>query len=234
LSLSDQAPSLVRISTFAFLVKNLIRQRGLQRIGGFAHLTGTGMAIPWGLFDASDLATSDLVEDLSLGLQLHQKGFPAQLVESARVTSPAASSEGTFAQRERWEGGYLRVSAAVAPLLLGKAAARRDWRLALCALDLFVPPVALLTTTNALVFVSLTGIFAAGGTSSSSPILAGLLLATTACVLIMAWWVEFRKSLRLGDVAAVPLYVIKKLPSYARLLVKGPPREWTRGERREM
>ena len=41
------APPMVQISNFAFLIKNLVRQRGLQRLAGRAHLTGTGMAMPW-------------------------------------------------------------------------------------------------------------------------------------------------------------------------------------------
>ena len=47
---------MVQLSSFAFLVKNLVRQRGLQRIAGKVHLTGTGMALPWRLFDQADLA----------------------------------------------------------------------------------------------------------------------------------------------------------------------------------
>src|SRR5206468_10022091 len=37
---------LVQISSCAFMIKNLVRQRALQRLAGRAHLTGTGMALP--------------------------------------------------------------------------------------------------------------------------------------------------------------------------------------------
>ncbi|MCZ9335661.1 hypothetical protein, partial [Klebsiella pneumoniae] len=37
---------MVEISSFAFMIKNLVRQRGLVRTGGPALLTGTGMAFP--------------------------------------------------------------------------------------------------------------------------------------------------------------------------------------------
>ena len=64
------AAPLVRISTFAFLLRNLIRQRGLRRLSDRALLQGTGMALPWRMFDAAPLATASLAEDLRLGLDL--------------------------------------------------------------------------------------------------------------------------------------------------------------------
>src|SRR5690606_23836952 len=57
------APPMVQISSFAMLVKNLYRSRGMQRLGGAALLTGTGMAFPWKLFAGADLATGSIVED---------------------------------------------------------------------------------------------------------------------------------------------------------------------------
>src|SRR4029078_13711834 len=47
------ASPLVQLSTFAFMLKNLVRQRGLQRLAGRVHLTGTGMAMPFDMFRAS-------------------------------------------------------------------------------------------------------------------------------------------------------------------------------------
>ena len=44
---------LVQLSSFGFMLKNLVRQRGLQRLAGRVHLTGTGMAMPFQLFQAS-------------------------------------------------------------------------------------------------------------------------------------------------------------------------------------
>src|SRR5213075_1226408 len=63
---ATSSPS-VQLSTFAFFIKNVIRQRALQRLAGRAHLLGTGMALPWSIFERSDLATSSIVEDLKLG-----------------------------------------------------------------------------------------------------------------------------------------------------------------------
>src|SRR5205814_2969445 len=45
------AGPMVQLSSFAFMVKNLIRQRALQRLADRTHLTGTGMALPWPIFE---------------------------------------------------------------------------------------------------------------------------------------------------------------------------------------
>jgi hypothetical protein len=117
------ASPLVQLSTFAFMIKNLIRQRGLQRLAGRAHLTGTGMALPWNLFASANLGGSNIVEDLALGLELADRATAPKLVSRATVWSPAASESGTLVQRSRWEGGYLATALKTAPAALGGACA---------------------------------------------------------------------------------------------------------------
>ncbi|QNP43111.1 glycosyltransferase [Sphingomonas daechungensis] len=102
------APPLVQLSTFAFLIKNLVRQRGLQRMAGRVHLTGTGMAMPFSLFDASSHVRSSVVEDLALGLELSDAGHPPVLVTNAFVWSGGSTERGTLTQRRRWEGALSR------------------------------------------------------------------------------------------------------------------------------
>ncbi|MGB7407652.1 MAG: glycosyltransferase family 2 protein, partial [Pontixanthobacter sp.] len=60
ISQPDQPP-LVAISNFAMLIKNLVRARGLMRLGGGASLFGTGMAFPWPMFARLQLATDNAV-----------------------------------------------------------------------------------------------------------------------------------------------------------------------------
>src|SRR5439155_19675525 len=59
------AGPLVQISSFAFMIKNLVRQRALQRLASRAHLTGTGMALPWPIFERANLGGANIVEDLA-------------------------------------------------------------------------------------------------------------------------------------------------------------------------
>ena len=83
----ESSPS-VQISTFAFFVRNVVRQRALQRLVGRVHLLGTGMAFPWPDFDREQIATDDIVEDLRLGIELAEAGRPPLFVEGAEVWSP--------------------------------------------------------------------------------------------------------------------------------------------------
>jgi len=82
-----QSSPLVQLSTFGFMLKNLVRQRGLQRLAGRVHLTGTGMAMPFPLFRASAQTRSSIVEDLALGLELAAAGHSPMLVSNARWRS---------------------------------------------------------------------------------------------------------------------------------------------------
>src|SRR3546814_5535943 len=97
---------LVSISNFAMLIKNLVRARGLSRLGGGALLFGTGMAFPWKLFSTMPLATANMVEDLELGIALAHTGVSVRFDDMALVTSPAANLANSRGQRSRWEHGF--------------------------------------------------------------------------------------------------------------------------------
>lgn len=222
-----RAPALVQISTFAFMIKNLVRQRGLQRIAGRVHLTGTGMAFPWTVFAGADLGGSNIVEDLALGLELSRGTARPTLIEAATVWSPAASADGTLVQRRRWEGGYLATALKTAPPALMRSLAQADV-LGLCgALDLCVPPLALLFVLNAIaLLLTLVGI-ALGG--ALWPVLAQIATGTLAIVaLALAWSREGRRFASGASLLRLPLYVLWKLPLYAGLARRGAPKEWLR------
>lgn len=222
---------LVRISSFAFMVKNVIRQRALQRIAGCVHLTGTGMALPWTLFQNLNLATAAIVEDLGLGLDLASRGHPPQFVETATVRSPSASQTGTLDQRRRWEGGFLQTAAVVAPRAIGRSLKNRDWRALAAALDLIIPPVALLVALN-FVAVSMLGAAAFFGIIQGWLAWLALGLFSSAMLGVLAVWAtQGRHILSFWDLLLAPTYVVWKIPHYLRLLIAGAPRQWIRGER---
>jgi cellulose synthase/poly-beta-1,6-N-acetylglucosamine synthase-like glycosyltransferase len=220
-------PPLVQISTFAFLIKNLIRQRGLQRLAGTAHLTGTGMALPWHIFSAVDLGGSNIVEDLALGLQLAEGEAPPVLVEGATVWSPAASPDGTLVQRRRWEGGYLATAVSTAPRALVRSLAGAGLRRLCAALDLCVPPLALLAVVNAIAFAIalLAAVAGAGSWPLAVQVAAGILAFLA---LALAWAREGRRFASGPTLLRLPLYVIWKLPMYLGLVRRGAPEEWLR------
>lgn len=231
--LEPSVPSgpLVQVSSFAFLVRNLIRQRGLQRLAGSVHLTGTGMALPWALFDSADLATSNIVEDVKLGIELGQAGAHPVLVEESRVWSAHAEQANTLAQRSRWEGGFLALAKAAAPGLIGRGIRHLSPRTLFAGLDLLVPPLALLVMINGAMILALAALAAGGAINWLLPLVVGATGVLAAIVLLLAWWREGRAFLSPASLARLPLYVLWKVPMYLRLARSGAPKVWQRTER---
>lgn len=224
------APPFVQVSNFAFMVRNLVRQRGLQRLAGRVHLTGTGMAFPWTLFAEADLGGASIVEDLNLGVSLAAKGHAAVLVEDANVWSAAATVGQTLQQRERWEGGFLTNALPAGLRGLWRSAVRLDRRGMIAAIDLCIPPLVVLGLLNggALILLGLAAALT-GSTFALAAVLAATALAGAAVGL--AWLREGRAYASAGAIACIPVYAARKLPMYARLLVRGAPRDWVRTDR---
>jgi cellulose synthase/poly-beta-1,6-N-acetylglucosamine synthase-like glycosyltransferase len=224
------APPMVQISSFAMVVKNLYRSRGMQRLGGAALLTGTGMAFPWKLFAGAELATGSIVEDLAFGIAMTREGHPPRLVEEAGVRSAPAGMADALAQRTRWEHGFLQTLRRQAfPLLLGGL--RRGSRAeTLLGLHLIVPPLALLLMLAAVALILQTAMFLLGG--SLAPLIAlGSLTGLALTLVALAWLVGGRPFLSTAALLRAPLYVLWKLPLYAKFLRK-PEAIWTRTPRR--
>lgn len=218
---------LVAVSTFAFMLKNLVRQRGLQRLAGSVHLAGTGMAFPWTLFDHDRLATSSIVEDVKLGVELTSMGKGPMLVPAATVWSNPSSAAGTLVQRTRWEGGYIALALEVAPKLLRHAFATLDPR-ALCrGLDLCVPPVALLAVLNLAILTVAIALTITASVSWWPVTLLLVALSAAALAVLFAWWREGRKFISVGQLACVPFYIMWKLPLYLGMRRRGST-EWLR------
>ena len=222
-----RAPPLVQISSFAFMIKNLVRQRGLQRLAGRVHLTGTGMALPWDVFICADLGGSNVVEDLALGVDLADRAAMPRLVSQSTVLSPASSTRGTLVQRRRWEGGYLAVAMSTGPAALLRSLRRVDLEDFCAAFDLLVPPVALLVLANfvALVLGGLCVLVHGPAWPLFTQLAVGIF---TAFVVAAAWLIEGRRFVSGRTLLFLPLYVLWKLPMYAGLVRRGAPKEWLR------
>jgi cellulose synthase/poly-beta-1,6-N-acetylglucosamine synthase-like glycosyltransferase len=223
------AAPMVQVSNFAFVIKNLVRQRALARLAGRVNLTGTGMAFPWPVFRDAPLATSDIVEDLALGLDLGRAGKPPLFAPDSTVWSAASSAEGTLKQRTRWEGGFLATSlrqALPAALRAILHARPRDlWG----ALSLGVPPLTLLLLLDIVIALVAAALVLAG--ASPVPALVMVALLVLAGVgLAIAWHRVGRPFLSGAAAARLPLYMLWKVPMYLRLLVARPT-TWLRAGR---
>ena len=220
---------LVQISNFAMLVKNLVRQRGGNRLGAPALMMGSGMAFPWSRFAALDLATGNIVEDLAIGLELIEAGAPPAFEEAAQTWSVPSNVAGTETQRARWEGGFMATARSTALPLLGRGLVRLRWPEIWMGLHLMVPPLTLLLMVNVLVWIA-TSLLALAGIVAPFQLSSALLAAMLASVLL-AWLVAGRAMLEPRMLVRLPFYLFWKLALYARLVRKKEEQAWVRTER---
>lgn len=220
---------MVQISGFAFLVKNLVRQAGIARIGAPAVLTGSGMAFPWDAFVAAPLATNDIVEDLAIGVALASAGAAPRFDAGAIIWTAPATGGATIAQRTRWEHGFVATARRVAlPLVVGGIRHGRPG-LAWLGLHVAVPPLALLLGIDGAALIVLTLLWALG--AAAVPLVAGVVLVgVVALGVVLGWARHGRAQVSAGALARAPLYLLWKLPIYLKL-VRGAETRWVRTER---
>ena len=224
------AAPMVQISNFAFAVKNVLRQRGLRRIGAAAVLTGSGMAFPWPLFDALDLATGNVVEDLVLGVELVRRGAAPRFAEDALVLSDASGDAGTRTQRARWEAGYLATARDYGVGLILGGVVRGDWKRLWMGVHLSIPPLTLLLIANAAMGGLLAGaaLFGLGW----PPLVAGATMLTlVGLAVVLAWLAVGRPYASGGTLLRLPLYFVWKLAIYAGIATGRQRVAWIRTER---
>ena len=224
------ASPLASISNFAMLIKNLVRARGLERLGGGTLLFGTGMAFPWKLFSTLDLATAHAVEDLQLGLSLAKQGIRVGFEDTALVTSPAASVADSSGQRSRWEHGFLQTAlrSGLPMLLTGILMGSRH--LLFIGAHMLVLPLAMLIVISVMALLLIIVLFWAGyGSLQPVLILLGSLFLLTIS-LLAAWWKEGRKVISGRTLLMIPFYVMWKLPIYIRFFTARQT-AWNRTQR---
>lgn len=218
------------ISALAFLVRNRARPMGLRRLGFPCLLTGTGVAFPWHVIADAPLESVSIVEDMQLSVDLAVLGAPAMFFPETTVTSaPPALPDAARRQRTRWEHGHLHVLVSQVPRLLAAGARQRRLDLFVLALDICVPPLALLTTVlmSALTMSTAAGLWGASWYPA-------VILASGAFLLIssiIAAWARFGLgTVRLRSLLAIPFYILWKAPIYVSFLL-GRQRAWVRTER---
>jgi cellulose synthase/poly-beta-1,6-N-acetylglucosamine synthase-like glycosyltransferase len=222
-----------KVAEFAWRVKNWLRPLGLRALGLPCQLMGTGMAFPWDVIDAVDLASGLIVEDLKLGLDLALAGNPPMFCPSAAVTSAFPSSvEGVQGQRLRWEQGHIGLILMAAPRLIFTAITRANLGLLALALDLAVPPLSLLATL--VMTTSVIGVLATVlGFSSTAMLISTISLVGLVVGVFLSWLKFGRDVLPPAAILLVVPYMIGKLPLYRMMLSRKFNSQWTRTDRRK-
>jgi cellulose synthase/poly-beta-1,6-N-acetylglucosamine synthase-like glycosyltransferase len=205
-----------RVSAFAVAVANYVRPLGLQRMGFSCGLKGTGMAFPWHIIGQSNLRNGNLVEDLKLSIDLAQKGIPTLFCPEAVTTSYCpTTAEAMLSQRIRWEHGHLQLILEEVPRLIWASLVRHNGDIFASALNLLIPPLALLVYFLGAA-LAITVLAQAFGASSSG--LIALLTATIALFVsvLLVWWRYGREFLPLHGLGATPFYVLQKFSIYVK------------------
>jgi cellulose synthase/poly-beta-1,6-N-acetylglucosamine synthase-like glycosyltransferase len=233
LLLPPPSPSpLAKVSAFAFLVRNRVRPLGLARVGMPCHLTGTGMAIPWDVVRLAPAYGAALVEDLAMGIDLANLGYPPRYTDEIHVVSVLPEAQNAArGQRRRWEHGHLDTSRSKAPRLIRDGLRKGRAELLALGLDLLVPPLALLVGVLVLSLAITCASTVWLGTSFLAPsLLGGLLVLMGATVLLV--WVRFARHLiGLSELLTIPLYLLWKIPVYLSFAIRGRQKTWERTER---
>jgi cellulose synthase/poly-beta-1,6-N-acetylglucosamine synthase-like glycosyltransferase len=220
-----------QVAQFAWRVKNWIRPLGLKALGLPCQLMGTGMAMSWSVVRSVNLANGSIVEDLRLGLDLAQAGYPPFFCPSARVTSEFASSaKGAKIQRERWEQGHIQTILIAAPRLAWRGISQRNGGLVALALDLAVPPLSLLAilVIGTFLVASLTALF--GLPSAAIPISVADVSALMLTI-FFAWLKCGRDVLPAKAALSIVPYVFGKLSVYGRILSQRLDARWIKTDR---
>jgi cellulose synthase/poly-beta-1,6-N-acetylglucosamine synthase-like glycosyltransferase len=219
----------LRIAEFAAIVKNLVRPLGYQKLGLPCMLMGTGMALPWSAVVRADFATGHIVEDMKLGIDLASVGFPPLLSTESEVVSYFPDSVQGFAiQRTRWEHGHLSLVLEV-PRLIARAIRLRNGSLLAMALDLAVPPLALLALVITATVAASTIPAVLHG--EIGPLLLSAALLLLLCMAIAIAWARFARSIiTFTELAFAPLYALAKIPMYLRFIHRKQV-DWVRSAR---
>jgi hypothetical protein len=194
----------VRMAAFAWAMHNQVRPFGMHRLGLPCQLMGTGMAFPWTCVAGAEFASGHLAEDQQLGLKLAAAGHAPRLCPGpwwrAGFRWQTAALEG---QRKRWEHGHLSLVAGVPPLLWRALRTRNAAALAL-AVDLCIPPLALLAL---LLLVSCGFAWMAGEGAWRWPRrrYGGARVAGFRRAVLLAWSSVGRRWVRLSELASLPL-----------------------------
>lgn len=220
-----------RLSEFAYVVKSWTRPLGFYRIGMPMLLMGSGMAFPWQQVADAHLAHGSIVEDMKLGIDLTKQRLAPRFCPEAFVSSLFPEhSEGEDSQRKRWEHGHLGMIAKEGIPLLWRGIKTFDIEMIAMALDLCVPPLALLFLL-ALVFavISAAACLVSG---QWAPWGWGVLLFVifSSCVLI-AWIKHGRNILSMKALLSfAPVYAFRKIKLYLGFFVNRQV-EWVKSRK---
>ena len=189
------------------------------------------MAFPWTVLRSAQLGTGNIVEDMKLSVDLALAGYPPRLCPEAELSGASAPDRrSAIKQRTRWEHGHVQTLVRFAPRLISAGLIRVRPSLLGLGLELSVPPLSLVCAgwlmllTACLIWWQILG-------GSWAPFALSILPMSYAGCAVFAGWIKFgRKMLPLTSLLLAPMYILWKIPIYAKMLV-ARERNWDRTDR---
>jgi cellulose synthase/poly-beta-1,6-N-acetylglucosamine synthase-like glycosyltransferase len=215
------------VSSEACWIKNVLRPRGLHRLGLPCLINGSGVAAPFRLLRDIGHGEGSIAEDYQLTIDLLREGHPTRFVPAAGIRSPLpVGREAGLRQRRRWEHGYLQILLFQAPRLLLEGLFGFDRRRVALGLELLVPPLSLMAIAWGVgLSASLVAVVAGQADPWADRALwlhlgLGAVLALSLGIAVL----RFRGARRVARlILAMPRYALAKVPTYLQF--------WTRRER---
>jgi 1,2-diacylglycerol 3-beta-glucosyltransferase len=220
-----------RLMVIAFTLFHAVRSSARERLGLSAGLRGNGMAFAIGLLRRIPSRAYSIVEDVEYGCEIGLNGVRVVYAEEAVVMSEMPTTGASArSQRERWEGGRMRLVREYVPKLIGRGLREGSGVKLDLAADLLVPPLATLGLANVLglTLAVLLNVFGNVG-----PAL--IVLWTVSLLALIAYVARGAAMARVGprvilDLAWAPVYAVWKLTLLFRRR-KTSRSEWVRTQR---
>ncbi len=226
-----------RLLHIAFTAFHDVRSSGRERLGVSCGLRGNGMAFSAEALRRVPHTAFSIVEDLEYGIALGRAGIRVAYAHEAWVQghmpTDAKSSE---SQRDRWEGGRRLIRKRDGRKLVTEAVRTHDPVLADLAADVYVPPLAQLSSAlvglSAVAFVGSAFSVRLTGRSWVSPFIGAAGLAGLGAHVAEGWRRSGTGLAGLADLARAPMYVAWKIGLKVTGRGRGAaPAEWVRTQR---
>lgn len=223
-----------RLLYTAFVIYNHIRPLGRAALGLSDGLRGNGMVFRREVLEAVPWKAFGLVEDIEYANRLVLSGRRVLYVPQAKLYGQAPGNrQAATTQRMRWESGRFSQARHDLPALLGRALRRADFNAFDRAMDLLIPPLALL----AMLLLGLAALdslcwFILGGGWLGATLWGWLVLLGSMGLFVIGSLVVARApGWAYLALLSAPVYIVWKLQIYLRLLVKRAPDQWERTQR---
>lgn len=181
-------------------------------------LNGSGMIFPWSQISTVRIANSNLAEDYTLCIEMVRHGYCPRFTDEAVVTSTfPTSTSSRMGQRTRWEHGHINLTLQTAPHLIAEAILNKNFPLLGFALDLLIPPLALLALLALVAFIwtAFATLLGASHIPFGITVFSVLLLGIS---FLLGWLRWGRDIVPFSLLLWIPSYVFGKLGLYNRYI----------------